>query len=168
MNTPGTKIWTGNTHVLNMISLLPPLIYLKFNLNIRLNILKKLWLRIKNSELKLESWNDLLNFDVISYIYIIYQLYLRVDNNLESSGGPIELIFVNNYWLLNVSRLVKGGLISINGAKNDIIQVDCTSTMGFVDKRDSFSLTSKDRFKVRSILIADFFACFIFLSKGIR
>ena len=50
----------------------------------------------------------------------------------------------------------KGGLISINDAKNAIIRVDNTSTLGFGDKRNSVRITSKDRFKVGSVWIADF------------
>ena len=64
-------------------------------------------------------------------------------------------------------RLVKGSLISINGPKNDIIQVGNNLNLGFGYKSDSFQITSKGRFKVRSVLIADSFACLILLSKGL-
>lgn len=57
---------------------------------------------------------------------------------------------------VSMSDAKKEGLIAVNDAGHAIMRVDNTSTLSFGDKRQSIRITSKDRFKVGSVWIADF------------
>ena len=50
----------------------------------------------------------------------------------------------------------KNGLAFVNDNGNAIIRVDNSTTLSFGEKRESIRMTSKDRFKVGSVWIADF------------
>lgn len=61
-----------------------------------------------------------------------------------------------SFRFLSQSAATKSNLAFVNDAGNAIMRVDNTTNLSFGENRDTIRVTSKDRFKVGSVWIADF------------